>query len=258
MSKMSGREFENAKKYIEDEFRYGNGSKEAYVSFLRGIISEYDDGYECAIELDKYNSRWSVIGSEIPAPSDHSSPINSTYNNRSHDSEEQKWESTGHKSEWIPDQMLDDGFTGTPKKDKKKKEKSRSILGTILISAFVFVLLTITGVQGFFSAFTDSDNFVMMYAFMIGMILAFILGLKGTLMDSEDKPSFALLAFIAEGIITMTGTLGVWYDAIRLNKHGIGLVIQFIVGPIIVAFAALLPALIVGLATFIVAKICKR
>lgn len=65
MAKMSNRDYEEAKKYIQDEFRWGSGSKESYISYLKGIIANYDDGYECAKQLDEYNSKWTVFGKEL-------------------------------------------------------------------------------------------------------------------------------------------------------------------------------------------------
>lgn len=60
--KMSNYEFEKAKKYIMDVYRYGNGTKESYINYLQSIITRYDDGYECAKRLDAYNSKWTVFG----------------------------------------------------------------------------------------------------------------------------------------------------------------------------------------------------
>lgn len=65
MSKMSNSEFERAKRTIQDEYRYGNGSKDSYIKFLKSIIHAYDDGYECAKRLDSWNSKWTIFGKEL-------------------------------------------------------------------------------------------------------------------------------------------------------------------------------------------------
>lgn len=62
MANMSNREFQDAERYIQDNFRYGNGSVDDYVSYLKRIISSYSDGYDCAKRLDRWNSKWTVFG----------------------------------------------------------------------------------------------------------------------------------------------------------------------------------------------------
>lgn len=65
MARMSNSEFNDAKRYIQDEYRYSSGSKESYIGFLKRIISKYDDGYECAKQLDEWNSKWTIFGKEL-------------------------------------------------------------------------------------------------------------------------------------------------------------------------------------------------
>lgn len=60
MAKMSNREFEDAKSFIMDRFRYGSGSKDEYIAYISRIIRLYDDGLECAKQLDKYQDKWTV------------------------------------------------------------------------------------------------------------------------------------------------------------------------------------------------------
>ncbi len=61
MAKMTDSEFKEAKRYIEDVFRYGKGTKEQYISFIKGIIAKYDDGLECAKRLDTANDKWTIF-----------------------------------------------------------------------------------------------------------------------------------------------------------------------------------------------------
>jgi len=65
MANMSNSEFEREKKFVQDTYRYGNGTKDSYISYLKRIISSYDDGYECAKLLDAYNGKWTVFGKEL-------------------------------------------------------------------------------------------------------------------------------------------------------------------------------------------------
>ncbi len=65
MSRMSNNDYNDAKRHIQDRFQYGSGSKDEYVSYLKNIINSYDDGYECAKDLDHYQTNWSVFGYEI-------------------------------------------------------------------------------------------------------------------------------------------------------------------------------------------------
>ena len=62
MSRMSNSEFESAKREIQDTYRYGSGSKESYINYIKRIIDRYDDGYECAKQLDAWNDKWTVFG----------------------------------------------------------------------------------------------------------------------------------------------------------------------------------------------------
>lgn len=65
MSKMSNSEYNEAKKYIQDMYRYGSGSKESYIQYMKSIINKYDDGYECAKQLDEWNDKWTVFGKDL-------------------------------------------------------------------------------------------------------------------------------------------------------------------------------------------------
>lgn len=61
MAKMSNREYEDAKRYIQERFRYGNGTKEEYIAYISRIEYSYDDGRECARMLDKYQDKWTIF-----------------------------------------------------------------------------------------------------------------------------------------------------------------------------------------------------
>ena len=60
MSKMSGSEYDDYKKIIQDRFQYGSGTKEELQRLYDMIISRYDDGSECLKTLDKYQTKWTM------------------------------------------------------------------------------------------------------------------------------------------------------------------------------------------------------
>lgn len=60
MSRMSNSEYNEAKRVIQDTWHYGSGSKESYIQYIRGIIASYDDGAECAKQLDHYQTRYNI------------------------------------------------------------------------------------------------------------------------------------------------------------------------------------------------------
>lgn len=132
------------------------------------------------------------------------------------------------------------------------------LAGTSIVGIILVGCLVITGVNAFFDAFIDPDNIIMKCAFITGIIIAFIASLC-VLYDSND--SFIELLIkgfaISEVAITIIGTIGCIADTCDSTTSGIEIFLSFALGWILVAFASLLPSLVVALISVIAAKIAN-